>query len=297
MAHSLCVLTAGLLLGQAPVATQDVTVVSTEPVQPGCNCNKSSSGWVQVPGSTQTRTWTKSGTWTQSKGWTWKTTTSTTGGDWAEDRPVLTRIGDRIGELFGGRSSSARQSSGWQSSGWKDEASVVRNGVQTGPVIQTAEPPALRRMPNGKVNVNEPPLLEISVDPSSPQSAAPVQSQPTQSVTVKPASFEPSQTGPVLNPVVNNGKISARLVNKIGHEEDYSWITGQLEMENGAHVVYYATPDTVDRFGGRMVLNGDLDMTRFKSGDLVTVRGTVLQGRTISIYRAQSINLVESDAK
>jgi len=32
----------------------------------------------------------------------------------------------------------------------------------------------------------------------------------------------------------------------VGHESDYSWITGQIRIENGQHVIHYAAPEVVD---------------------------------------------------
>src|SRR5262249_37839321 len=57
---------------------------------------------------------------------------------------------------------------------------------------------------------------------------------------------EPDLAKPVAAATFRGGradsKINPKFVNKIGHEEDYSWVTGQLDRENGHWVVRYATP-------------------------------------------------------
>lgn len=269
MGHSLCVLAAGLLIGQAEE-------IVTQPTRPGCNCNRSAAS-----GGTQSRTWSTTGTWTQTTGtwtpqtgWTYRTTTSNgpvpSSGSWIEDRPILSRIFGR------GQDSRGGTSSGWQPvDGAANGSSVFQTDEP--PVTQqpvTQQMPIVRQVPVRKITMNEPPLLDVIAEPVGPQLTGPQLAPPT---AVKAASFEPARV--VALPV------------KIGHESDYSWITGKLVIENGVPIVEYG--DAADRFGGRMILSGDMDISHLRTGDLVTVRGTVLQGRTISIYRAQSIDLVE----
>ena len=61
-------------------------------------------------------------------------------------------------------------------------------------------------------------------------------------------------------------KISPDLLNKVGHAEDFTWITGQVRIENGTHVLHYATPDTVDRYNGHVVLTSDKDLRNVPEG-------------------------------
>jgi hypothetical protein len=92
-------------------------------------------------------------------------------------------------------------------------------------------------------------------------------------------------------------------MSKIGHETDYSWITGQLTFvhtgTSGVWVVRYATVDTEDRFGGSVVLAANVEMRNFREGDLVSVRGEVLnEGRATNIlggalYRPSHIDMIE----
>jgi hypothetical protein len=97
--------------------------------------------------------------------------------------------------------------------------------------------------------------------------------------------------------------IHKRYQDKIGHEEDYSWVTGQLFYlhagTSGIWVVRYATVDTEDKFGGSVVLAPNVNMKNFREGDLVSVRGEILnEGRASQysggpLYRAVSVDMVD----
>lgn len=180
---------------------------------------------------------------------------------------------------------------------------VTPSGVVT---IETVEPPlyheALKPASYGQTNPVEPiqspdpvlvpwpedalPLLPSAPAPTTPAtSAAPAPSAPllTQAKLGQPT----PQSGDL-------GPIHARLLSRLGHEQDWSRIIAQLQIENGAYVLYYAAPGVADRFGGRIVLYPEIDMVRFRQGDLVNVRGHVLQqpGRA-PLYVGQSIELIE----
>jgi uncharacterized cupin superfamily protein len=85
---------------------------------------------------------------------------------------------------------------------------------------------------------------------------------------------------------------------KVGRDGKFEWITGQVELENGNFVMYYATPETVDKYNGRIVLAPQkADMTQFRSGDLVSIRGQLVQRPTpqgiMPIYRVSHASLIE----
>jgi hypothetical protein len=204
--HSLCVLAAGLLIGQA----QDITVIG-DSVRPGCNCGaQAQSGWIPVQSSVQTRTWTQTGTWTPAGGWTWRTQVSGS----VEDRPILTRISERLSDMFGRQEASrpgtvrhhtassdtAWHTSGWQTSGWHEDFDVSPDvHVQSAgqpvalPVIRTESSALpLRSAPPRRVTLSEPPLLEVA--------PAPQIVRPSQPESVKPASFEPQVPVPAPAP-------------------------------------------------------------------------------------------------
>jgi len=199
--------------------------------------------------------------------------------DFVEERPVLSRISDRLSDLFGRRKSSQASYGFPTSTRGEEDAPIYQSSTASGPYH-------LQKMPNIQASVNEPPLLEVSTEPTAAPTA--------ESANINPVSFQPKKS---LVATEDQGKIKAHLLGKVGNEQDYSRITGQIEIVNGAYMVHYAIPGNTDRFGGRMILNGSLDLTGFQNGDLVTVHGSVLEGRTISLYRADTIEMVEPATK
>ena len=88
------------------------------------------------------------------------------------------------------------------------------------------------------------------------------------------------------------------LANKIGRDEKFEWITGQFEIESGVFVLYYATPETVDKYNGRIVLQAEkADLKQFRRGDLVSVRGLVTQRQTtqgiVPTYHVSMASLID----
>ena len=81
-----------------------------------------------------------------------------------------------------------------------------------------------------------------------------------------------------------NGKspILPQFANRIGRDEKFEWITGQVEMENGNMVLYYSLPEVVDLYHGRVILlPQQADLKQFKTGDMVS------KVRDPSSYRAR----------
>ena len=102
----------------------------------------------------------------------------------------------------------------------------------------------------------------------------------------------PAVANSTKNPILPN------LVNKIGRDEKFEWITGQIEVENGNFVMYYATPETVDKYNGRIALVPQkADLSQFRHGDLVSVRGQLAQRPSsqgmVPIYRITHASLIE----
>jgi hypothetical protein len=86
--------------------------------------------------------------------------------------------------------------------------------------------------------------------------------------------------------------------NRIGRDEKFEWITGQLEMEKGQFVLYYATPETVDTYHGRIQLSAQkVDMHSFSGGDLISVRGHLHTGAGAAVYQLTSADLIEKAKK
>lgn len=132
----------------------------------------------------------------------------------------------------------------------------------------------------------------INAKMSEPPLADTVQGQQGQKSAPKnlaPINFRPQDVG--------KGNISPRMTDKVGHETDFSWITGQLRRENGRWTIHFATPETVDRFQGRLPIAPGPDMSRFQEGDLVTAHGQVNTRGGQPMYQASSVDLIEHDAK
>lgn len=143
-------------------------------------------------------------------------------------------------------------------------------------------------------NQQMPPNMRM-VDPRTITSAEPPLADPIPQTPAKgPAmgNLQPAANRPV-------SPISAKFVNKIGHEEDYSWVTGQLFQENGRWVIRYATPETVDRYNGVLMLATEGALTKVQPGDLVSARGTVVPNARagMAIYRATSVDVIERNGQ
>ncbi len=92
--------------------------------------------------------------------------------------------------------------------------------------------------------------------------------------------------------------IAAQFTNKIGRDDKWEWATGQIEVENGYYVLYYATPETEDSHRGRIViLPVQVDMSQFRRGDLISVQGSLARGQTkmgvVPVYRISHASLIE----
>ena len=95
--------------------------------------------------------------------------------------------------------------------------------------------------------------------------------------------------------------LSHRFETRVDHDANYSQLTGQLffvHADGGLWVLRYAPLGTEDRNGGGVILARDRPMESYREGDLVTVRGEILQERasrylSAPLYRTSSIQLVE----
>ena len=289
MGHSLTLLTAALLVGQTPVI---------ESSGKNCNCNKGTQGRIlaQPEMTTDTRTagwWTSRGSATTSE--TWSNGVQQT--SWVDDRPVLSRI-----------------------RGWfrKSDGTTTRieKSQTSQPVIAPSTTPTneynYRRLPTK----SEPPL-QTTPAPSKP--VAPATTKPMQitplparplTIEVEPIEFRPAGSAkgaapaivaPAPTPIATFTKpstrpnrISPRFTDKVGQPGDYSWITGQLEIRNGACLLHYATPETVDQHNGSLALAVDAKLlVNVRSGDLVSVHGSVVHQSGRAAYRVQAIDLIE----
>jgi hypothetical protein len=173
-----------------------------------------------------------------------------------------------------------------------------RVGERIGGPVSTPRPVApaeVRPAPAGQD------LPKITVEPISFRAAGTkAKGQPANETGAASEGNVPSEPGVVADRLVssetaprNLGAIQERFVNKVGQPGDYSWITGQLEIKNGVYILHYATPDTIDRFGGSIVVQPQTDPRNLRNGDLVSAHGTVAQERGRPVYRARSVDFIE----
>ncbi len=103
-------------------------------------------------------------------------------------------------------------------------------------------------------------------------------------------------------PLLSGLQVDKKYEPKVGHEQDYSWVTGHLfyvHADGGKWVVRYAMPGEVDKYGGSIVLAPGVEMKNYREGDLVCVYGEILdEGRTSqslggALYRVNSIMMIE----
>jgi hypothetical protein len=200
-------------------------------------------------------------------------------------------IRSRIHNLFGKRNNSTNSSSG---------------PVNSFPT-ETAPPPTIAPGPTSiKVNSSPAPLKPAITAPPTAPTSAPVTDFPRK----MPTSFNgPAPAGDVATapsadtvspiamktlPVAIKSPILAANANRIGRDEKFEWVTGQIEIEKGQYILYYATPETVDPHHGRIALNPQkVDMRAFHNGDLVSVRGQLLTSHGNPVYQLTSADLIE----
>lgn len=150
----------------------------------------------------------------------------------------------------------------------------------------------------GKVSFQEPPLAQrmphqIQAQPVYQQAQAQPIEQQSRNVIPVSGQIAQQQVAPqnFKSPLLPQNQA------RVGHEGDYSWITGQLQNVGGRWVIHYAGPNVVDRFGGVMpvVAVNTIDMRAFQNGDLVTVHGGVMvqNGQQGIAFRAAAVDLIE----
>lgn len=214
----------------------------------------------------------------------------------------MSRLQSRFSGVFGTRSTTKAA---------KDNT-IIEEVLEDGTIVEVSEPimegTAVNRMPNApaiapaKASFNEPPLssggntanviITNKTGGSSDSTVVPVQFRPAQTA---PAQTAPAQVTPGTSAApAKASALLPKFVNKVGHEDDFSWITGQLGQVGGRWTIHYATPETVDRYHGTLVLAGSVDMSSYQVGDLVSVHGGVIQTTTHGpAYLIQNINLIE----
>jgi len=179
------------------------------------------------------------------------------------------------------------QSVPMQSSPMTQNSSVIMSStpmMQNSSVIMQSMP-----MQNGQVIMMHDMPMSGQVVSSNPP--MPVKDSVTQ-VTYRTPADQPASNGP---------EVRKEFQNKVGHAEDYAWITGQLmyaQVNGGIWVVRYATPNEPDQFGGFAILGSGVELRGCKEGDLVSINGQVtgsVKGSSVDgcYYKLSAISLIE----
>jgi hypothetical protein len=145
---------------------------------------------------------------------------------------------------------------------------------------------------------------QVPYQSAEPPMAAPLTPRPPQAPAAAPAA---PAAGPGVTPIAHKeqsapDEIKKENVLRVAMADDGSWLIGELHYvhaDGGLWVVRYAPLDKEDRYGGAVVLAKGPDMSRFREGDLVFVKGSILdEGRASKhvggpLYRATAIELNE----
>ena len=191
-----------------------------------------------------------------------------------EDRPILTKI------------------SGWFKRDPNENQPQPTQPMRSGVIRETPPPPMIDMTPVVPANDYPRRLPNPSSQATKPRETI-VKDEPTNPGDIQKVSLQQSAT-----PKSAKSPIRPVLADKIGRDEKFEWVTGQFEIENGAYVLYYATPETIDPYHGRLVLlPQQVEMKQFQRGDLVSVRGQLTQQKTTqgiaATYRVTSASLIE----
>jgi hypothetical protein len=234
----------------------------------------------------------------------WRTSNATQA-SWIDNRPVLSRI-----KGWFNRGDNSNTNTNMRTERIEPIPTPTRGEVILEP--GAGVPETYRRLPT----TNEPPLAAPVPAPAAPRNIAPTPIRPVPVapsvenppvIEIEPISFRPAgQARGVVNAAQTaevsktsevsqrHNPISPRFTEKVGQPGDYSWITGQLEIRGNSFILHYATPETIDRFGGNIVLSGVRAANDLRSGDLVSAHGAVVEqpGRA-PLYQVTTVDLVE----
>lgn len=194
-----------------------------------------------------------------------------------EERPILTKI------------------QGWFKR--EDPKEPQQGQPRGGPVIRETAPPAPILNPAPAPSTS-PPVTDFPRRMPNPTSKATTPAEPLAKEMAPAKEIQQTNLQQVAIPKASKSPILPALADKIGRDEKFEWITGQFEIENGNFVLYYATPETVDKYHGRIVLLTDkADLKQYRRGDLVSVRGQVTQRQTmqgvVPIYHVTLASMIE----
>ena len=240
---------------------------------------------------------------------TWRNNTSET--SWVDNRPVLSRIKSWFGR---GDNNTIRNETVQPAPGQPVIVQPMATGQEFYRKLPTTSEPPLGNAPAAPKSFQGAPTgtpPTVQPKPAAPTSQQPAPRAPTVeqplTVEVEPIEFRAAGQAKGITPSISSSApptaisvpssrpnpISPRFVEKVGQPGDYSWITGQLEIRNGTCMLHYATPETIDRYNGSLILSAEGKLGNVRHGDLVSVHGNVVQTGRGATYRVQTIDLIE----
>jgi hypothetical protein len=184
-------------------------------------------------------------------------------------------------------------------------------GQATAPDTAPAPPPRLNYQPGFVPDQPDPP-------PASPRLLDRIRNffkprQPERKDPIAPAVSTMQNRTPATTPMPGATTVTAMRPNlelskaeaeKVGHEENYAWITGKLfrvSADGGRWVLRYGAPYEVDRYEGAVVLAPGPQLAKCHEGDLVCVHGKVSAvahgGTPHALYQVTELNVIEAARK
>jgi hypothetical protein len=134
----------------------------------------------------------------------------------------------------------------------------------------------------------------------STEPPAPVMRTTVPAVYASP--IKPTGTVSTVTTKRPNLDLAEKDLQRVGHEKDYSWITGKLSRapgEAGRWVIRYAGPYEQDTYGGALLLSKTADLTSTHEEDLVCVHGKVVTSSQLqrsgarTVYEVEQVSIIE----
>jgi hypothetical protein len=161
--------------------------------------------------------------------------------------------------------------------------------------------PAPAAAPAGNPPAKMPPPAGEKINaPKEKTSDLPAKELPRGTTAAPTLDLTPTASKPIEE-TKNPFELDRRYESRVERAADYSWLTGQLfyvHADGGLWVLRYAPIWKEEANGGSVVLARDMPMDSYREGDLVQVRGEILQDKASSslggpLYRSQSIQLLD----
>jgi hypothetical protein len=164
---------------------------------------------------------------------------------------------------------------------------------------QSSAPAPMMVQPGPAYQSREPALADPPPRPAPAPAPAPAAAPAGRTSMAAPAA---AGVIPATHREQKAADVTKENVLRVAMADDGTWIIGELHYvhaDGGLWLVRYAPLDKEDRYGGAVVLARGQDMSKFREGDLVYVKGSILdEGRASKslaapLYRATTIELNE----